>query len=95
MNKRIQKLFPKEFYAKDDSKLYAEISLRDLNIITDYIEKLEKYGEAVGERRNELYDIIDNAKQYIKNNIDNTGWLEIGTNDVNELLAILGDKENE
>ena len=95
MNKRIQKLFPKEFYAKDDLNLYAEISLKDLNIITDYIEKLEKYGEAVGERRNQLYDKIEKSIEYIKNNIDNTGWLEIGSSNVKELLAILGDEENE
>lgn len=38
---------------------------------------------------------INKAIEYIKNNIDNTGWLEIGTNDVNELLEILGDKEND
>lgn len=79
MNKRIQKLFPKEFYAKDDLKLYAEISLRNLNIIADYIKKLENYGEAVGERRNQLYDKIDKAKEYIKDNFtndDGTIWHE-------------------
>lgn len=30
------------------------------------------------------------AIEYIRENIDNTGWLEIGKNDVKELLEILG-----
>ncbi|MBQ1551525.1 MAG: hypothetical protein IIZ67_05415 [Bacilli bacterium] len=44
---------------------------------------------------NNLSEKIDKAKDYIKNNIDNTGWLEIGSKNVKELLEILGDKENE
>lgn len=33
--------------------------------LKDKIEKLKDYGEAVGERRNELYDKIDKAIEYI------------------------------
>lgn len=85
MNKRIQKLFPKEFYTKDDSKLYAEISLRDLNTIIDYIDKLENYGESVGERRNQLYDKIEKAIEFI-NSFD----YYIPEDNKPELLDILG-----
>ena len=46
------------------------------------------------DRINELTERIDKAIEYIKNNVDNTGWLEIGSNCVKELLEILGDKEN-
>ena len=90
MNKRIQKLLPKEFYAKDDLNLYTEISLKDLNIIIDYIEKLENYGEAVGERRNQLYDKIDKAIEYIENYLPN---YDFDHSNLEKLLEILGDKE--
>ena len=41
-----------------------------------------------------LLQRIDKAIEYIKENIDNTGWLEIGTENVKELLEILGGDNN-
>ena len=48
----LRKLLPMEFYAKDDLKLYAEISLETLNKIMDYITDKEQR--------------IDKAIKYIK-----------------------------
>lgn len=95
MNKRIQKLFPKEFYAKDDLNLYAEISLKDLNTIINYIEKLENYGEAVGERRNQLYDRIEKAIDYINELTELSDGIYTNYCDAlsrEKLLKILGEK---
>lgn len=66
-------------------------------IVKDYECNLEKYLFSENERLNAIIDDLEDkiykAIEYIKNNIDNTGWLEIGSSNVNELLEILGDKE--
>lgn len=60
--------------------------------LKDKIKKLKDYGEAVGERRNQLYDKIDKAIEHIKKyqywNGNNYNCLHC-----EKLLEILGDKE--
>jgi transcriptional regulator NrdR family protein len=38
---------------------------------------------------------INKATGYIEENIDNTGWLEIGSNNVKKLMNILKGEDNE
>ena len=40
-------------------------------------------------------NIIKEVREYILKNIDNTGWLEIGSNEVKELLEILQGSDKE
>lgn len=56
-------------------------------------EELQKQIDFLIERNDEKQQKIDKAIKYIKKNIDNTGWLEIGSSNVKELLEILGDKQ--
>jgi hypothetical protein len=57
-------------------------------------EKLEQENMKLKDKVEGLQDRIDSAINYIENNIDNTGWLEIGSVDVNDLLDILkGDNK--
>lgn len=58
-------------------------------------KELEEHRRLLLELCKDYKQRIDKAIEYIKNNIDNTGWLEIGSNCVKKLLEILGDKENE
>lgn len=67
--------------------LYSEYSTEQDKYDLEYQVKLLLENET--KLKKEKYDAIE----YIKNNIDNTGWLEIGSSDVKELLQILGDKE--
>lgn len=70
-----------------------------LNTIIDELEEKRKYDlcfiSHLKKDKKQLQQRIDKAIEYIKNSIDNTGWLEIGNEDVKELLEILGDKEND
>lgn len=62
--------------------------------LKDKIEKLKDYGEAVGERRNQLYDKIDKAIEILKDtSVDMPSTLLIET--IDYARHILGDKENE
>lgn len=60
--------------------------------LKDKIKKLKDYGEKVGERRNQLYERIDKATEYINREY----WInqhEHNDRVIKELLEILGDKE--
>ncbi|MBQ1496500.1 MAG: hypothetical protein IIZ40_04070 [Bacilli bacterium] len=62
--------------------------------LKEKIEKLKDYGEKVGERRNELYDKIDKAIEYIKWQYENPTYDNVWRKyEVEKLLEILGDKE--
>ena len=68
-------------------------------VVQEYLE-LEKEYEELKEINNSIKEVdrkllekIDKSIEFIKENIDNTGWLEIGNVDVKEFLEILGDKE--
>ena len=60
--------------------------------LKDKIEKLKDYGEKVGNRRNELYDKIDKAIEYIKSKQEdiNNGGNDMSYRQLNVLLEILG-----
>lgn len=63
--------------------------------LKDKIEKLKDYGEAVGERRNQLYDKIDKAidwcNEIIRTFCEDDKQVVVAY----EIKEILGDKENE
>lgn len=65
----------------------------------EHLEGLKLGGRAMTKNEikiKELQQRIDKAIEYIKQNIDNTGWLEIGGNCVKELLEILeGNNEKD
>lgn len=86
----------------------VSMNIYDIPIVVELLKKLEQENKQLKEEIEELkkanlitidyQDLeqrINEAIEYIKNNIDNTGWLEIGSENVKELLEILGDKENE
>ena len=66
---------------------------KDYQEAVDKINELKEINNSIKEVDRKLLEKIDKAIEYIKNNVDNTGWLEIGSNCVKELLEILGDKE--
>ena len=62
----------------------------------DYVEETNRFIDRLLDETKEintLRNIIKEVREYIKNSLDNTGWLEIGSNDVKNILEIL-DKEN-
>lgn len=61
--------------------------------LKDKLEKYKKYGEAVGEKRNELYERIDKAIEYFElEEKEGTLW---SVNSTDKLLEILKGDNNE
>ena len=94
MNKEIE-LLHKKIEAQDKIINNQALEIARLN---KQVQMLKDYGEKVGERRNELYDKIDKATEYIKEHnvlAVNKEYLPTGIERCcsAELLEILGDKE--
>lgn len=79
-----------------DYKVVLKLTEREYEEIHKLLEYKGEYSYSELRAKVEiLTEKIDKAIEYIKNSIDNTGWLEIGNECVKELLEILGDKEND
>lgn len=100
MNKEIEMLY-KTLEAKDKIINKQVLEIARLKEQLEYLRSNEYLNQVKWERTfneelvKELQERIDKAKEYIKENIDNTGWLEIGSNCVKELLEILEGNSNE
>ena len=79
-----------EMIYRDNDIRYLEQENKQLK---DKIEKLKDYGEKVGERRNQLYDKIDKAIEYIRETGLYCDYGDLCNQSATELLEILGDKE--
>ena len=76
-----------------EEHIKGKTNCKNEDIIINELITLCDYKDEVFEENDKLKKRIAKAIEYIKENIDNTGWLEIGTEDVKNLLEILGDKE--
>ena len=80
----------KEFEKVDLSKLLDYIT--NLQEENKKLLKIKKYAEEVGNKRNELYDRIDKAIEWLDyNEIGN--WFECSKKDIEDLLNILKGDE--
>ena len=77
-------------------EFYFEITPEHSKILLDYITNLQKenknlkqINEEHRKINGELRKTINEAIEWIKSNLDNTGWLEIGSQDVEVLINLL------
>ena len=75
-----------------EEHIEGKTNCKNEDIIINELINLCDYKDEVFKENERLHSIIKEAREYIETNLDNTGWLEIGSNDVKELLEIL-DKE--
>ena len=72
----------------EDMEMFLEQVIKKTNP-EEYIKILEQDRIDFAEEIHRLQEVIEEAIEYIENNVDNTGWLEIGKVNVEELLNIL------